>query len=77
MPQVEVFVPDQVDAEIEQLVEQGEFISRGEAVEELLTIALTTYSQDANEDEGDLEFADEMQNPGDRLEGSGDDDYAF
>jgi len=43
MPKVSVTVPDHIEMQMAQLVEQGEFTSREEAIEELLTSGLKAY----------------------------------
>jgi Arc/MetJ-type ribon-helix-helix transcriptional regulator len=43
MPPVEVDVPDHIEMQIAQLVERDEFVSREEAVEELLSSGLKAY----------------------------------
>lgn len=43
MPKVEVSLPDRVESEITRLVEQGEFVNRDQAVEELLTMGVSAY----------------------------------
>jgi Arc/MetJ-type ribon-helix-helix transcriptional regulator len=82
MAQIEVDIPTRLDTEIEQLVDEDEFLSRQEAIEDLLSTGLQSYSIDDEDDEGDLAFADEMTNPGERPMGheeedGGDDDYTF
>ena len=54
MPQVEVNIPDQIEMQIAQLVEQGEFVSQEEAVEQLLSAGIRAYktSGPAEEEEG-------------------------
>jgi Arc/MetJ-type ribon-helix-helix transcriptional regulator len=54
MPQVEVNIPDQIEMQIAQLVEQGEFVSREEAVEQLLSSGIRAYktSGPSEEEEG-------------------------
>lgn len=75
MARIEVDIPTRLDTQIGQLVEDGEFLNRQDAVEELLTTGLQTYQTDVDlEEEGDLDFADEMINPGDRPMGPGEDD---
>jgi Arc/MetJ-type ribon-helix-helix transcriptional regulator len=39
-------LPDDVDIEIRQLVEEGEFINRDQAVEELLSLGVSAYTTD-------------------------------
>lgn len=85
MGEIEVDIPTRLDTEIDQLVDGDEFLSRQEAIEELLSKGLQSYSAtDAEEEEGDLAFADEMTNPGEKPmgpegdEGNGrNDDYSF
>lgn len=43
MPTVEVNIPDQIEMQIAQLVEQGEFVSREEAIEQLLSSGIRAY----------------------------------
>ena len=43
MPKVEVSLPDRVETEIDRLVEQGEFVNRDQAVEELLSMGVSAY----------------------------------
>lgn len=48
MPRVEVTLPDRIDAQIENLVnQQDEFVSRDEAAEELLEMGLRAYEPEA------------------------------
>lgn len=83
MTRIEASISTRLDTDIDQLVEQGEFLNRQEAVSELLSVGLQTYQIDsADEEEGELEFADEMMNPGDRPMGpededEGGDEYTF
>ncbi|MFB6195286.1 MAG: CopG family transcriptional regulator [Haloplanus sp.] len=44
MPTAEVSLPDDIDIEIRQLVEEGEFINRDQAVEELLSLGVSAYT---------------------------------
>jgi Arc/MetJ-type ribon-helix-helix transcriptional regulator len=82
MAEIEVDIPTRLDTEIDQLVDEGEFLSRQEAVEDLLSTGLQSYSVESDEEEGDLSFAEEMTNPGEKPMGhdeddAGEDDYAF
>ena len=43
MVTVEINVPEHLDMQIAQLVDQGDFINREEAVEELLSTGLKAY----------------------------------
>jgi len=83
MAEIEVDISTQLDMQLEQMVEEGEFLTREEAIEELLSAGLRTYQTDTGEEEGDLDFADEMRNPGDEPMGpaadedEGGDEYTF
>ena len=46
MSDTKVNLPDRIDSEIDRFVQQGEFINRDEAVEELLTLGLTAFDTD-------------------------------
>jgi Arc/MetJ-type ribon-helix-helix transcriptional regulator len=50
MPTVEVTLPKELDAQLDYLVEDGEFVSRDEAVADLISMALTTYEEDSAPD---------------------------
>lgn len=43
MPEVELNLPDRVNSEIDRLVEQGEFLNREQAIEELLSMGMSAY----------------------------------
>ena len=43
MPKVEITIPEHLEMQIAQLVEQGEFVNREEAIEELLSTGLKAY----------------------------------
>ena len=43
MPKLKVSLSDQVRSELQRLVDQGEFINREQAVEQLLTMGLSAY----------------------------------
>ena len=51
MPKVEITIPEHLEMQITQLVEQGEFMSREEAVEELLSTGLKAYGMMGHDDE--------------------------
>ena len=40
MPNVEITVPEHLEMQIAQLIEQGEFVNREEAIQELLSTGL-------------------------------------
>lgn len=44
MSETTIDLPDRIDSEIERFIQQGEFINRDEAVEELLTLGLTAFN---------------------------------
>lgn len=74
MPKVEVTIPDDLEVELERIVEQGEFVNRNEAAEEILALGLNAYETEAGaEAEGDF-YGEEMQETADRPL---DDDYEF
>jgi Arc/MetJ-type ribon-helix-helix transcriptional regulator len=54
MPKVSVTVPDHIEMQMAQLVEQGEFSSREEAIEELLTSGLKAYKAGGPVEEDDF-----------------------
>lgn len=43
MPEIEVSLPDRIDSEISRIAEEGEFVSREQAIEELLSTGLSAY----------------------------------
>ena len=71
MPQVEITIPEHLEMQIAQLVEQGEFLNREEAIEDLLSTGLKAYKTSGP--------MDEDEEPG--LEDNGmmghDDEYVF
>lgn len=77
MAKIEVSLSNQLDMRIDQLVEDGEFLNRQEAISELLENGLRTYQTTFDEgEEGDLAFAEEMRNPGDE-DIDADEDYGI
>lgn len=80
MPKVEVTLPDQINGDIDRLVEQGEFVNREQAVEELLSRGVSAYStvEESTEEQGEDLFTqavDDQQDPA--MRDDGDDDYSF
>ncbi|MBB6646199.1 ribbon-helix-helix domain-containing protein [Halobellus ruber] len=69
MPKVNISVPEHLEMQIAQLVDQGEFVNREEAIEELLSTGLRAFKTSGPIDEDD------------RLEDDGmmghDDEYVF
>lgn len=56
MPRVEVNLPDQINDQIDRLVEQGDFLNRDQAIEELLSMGVSTY--DTTDDTSEIEGED-------------------
>ncbi|ACV13037.1 surface glycoprotein precursor [Halorhabdus utahensis DSM 12940] len=71
MPEVEITIPDHLEMQIAQLVEEGEFLNREEAIEDLLSTGLKAYKTSGP--------IDDEEDPG--LEEDGmmghDDEYVF
>lgn len=59
MPKVEINIPDHIEMQIAQLVEQGEFLSREEAVEDLLSAGIKAYKTSGPMDDDDTSLEDE------------------
>lgn len=61
MAKVEITVPEHLDMQVAQLVEQGEFLNREEAIEELLSTGLKAYktSGPISDDQTDTGFEEE------------------
>ncbi|WP_435096300.1 DUF7120 family protein [Halarchaeum sp. P4] len=57
MPKVEINIPDHIEMQIAQLVEQGEFLTREDAIEDLLSAGIKAYktSGPMEDDEPGLE----------------------
>jgi hypothetical protein len=51
MPTVEVNIPDHIEMKIAQLVEQGEFVSQEEAIEQLLSTGIKAFKTSGPMDE--------------------------
>jgi Arc/MetJ-type ribon-helix-helix transcriptional regulator len=77
MPEVEVTLPDRIESEIERLVDQGEFLNRERAVEELLSMGMGAY-ETADDTTGEVDEEmftgtfEEQQDPAMRDEGADD-----
>ena len=81
MPKTEVDLPDRIDSDITRLVEQGEFLNREQAYEELLKMGISAYgpAEEAGEDPGGELFdqrVNEQQDPAARPD-EPEDDYGF
>lgn len=66
MPKVEVDIPDHIEVDIDRMVQEGEFLTRQDAVEELLSAGISAYTASLGSDGDDDEFGigDEVRNPG-------------
>jgi len=71
MPQVEITIPEHLEMQIAQLVEAGEFLSREEAIEDLLSTGLKAYKTS-----GPMDDEDEPGLEDDGMMGH-DDEYVF
>lgn len=58
MPKVEISVPEHLEMQITRLVEQGEFLDREEALEDLLAAGVRAYKTSGPMDE-DETFEDD------------------
>ena len=43
MPKIEITIPEHLEMQIAQLIEQGEFVNREEAMEDLLAAGIRAY----------------------------------
>ncbi len=60
MPKVEITIPEHLEMQITQLVEQGEFLNREEAIEDLLSTGLKAYKTSGPmDDEEEPGFGDD------------------
>jgi len=81
MPTIEVSLPDKIESDIQSLVEQGEYLNREQAIEDLLSRGISAYnttteSSDDGFEETFTEGFDEQQDPAMRDEQT-DDGYQF
>jgi Arc/MetJ-type ribon-helix-helix transcriptional regulator len=74
VPRIEVTLPDQIDDEIARFIEQGEFVNRDEAVEQLLNAGLNAYDVHDDEEPGEVGGYGMADDP---LGSTEDDDPAF
>ena len=68
MPTLEIDLPDRIDADIDHLVEQGDFVNQDQAVEELLSLGISAYdpAETTTEEPGEDLFTqrvDDQQDP--------------
>ena len=79
MSEVEVSLPDRIDSEIARLVEQGEFLNREQAIEELLSMGVSAYAPAETSDDPDedlfTQMTDDQQDPAAR--GDDGDEYTL
>ncbi|MCX2818325.1 MAG: metal-responsive CopG/Arc/MetJ family transcriptional regulator [Methanobacteriota archaeon] len=70
MGEIEIDLPERLEMQIAQLIEEEEYIDRQEAVEDLISIGIRTLRTSGRRDEEEEfdEFEDTM---------GGDDEYAF
>ncbi|WP_435157867.1 ribbon-helix-helix domain-containing protein [Haladaptatus sp. DFWS20] len=71
MVSLEVALPDRIESDIDRLVEQGDFLNREQAIEELLSLGLSAQETgDESEEELDEDLftqaVDEQQDPADQ-----------
>jgi hypothetical protein len=71
MPKVEITIPEHLEMQIAQLVEQGEFLNREEAIEDLLATGLKAYKTS-----GPMDDEEEPGYEDDGMMGH-DDEYVF
>lgn len=70
MPKVEITIPEHLEMQIAQLVDQGEFVNREEAIDELLATGLKAYKTSGPMDDTEPGFE------GDDMMGH-EDEYVF
>jgi Arc/MetJ-type ribon-helix-helix transcriptional regulator len=79
MSKVEVDLPRRISDEVQRLVDQGEFLNREQAIEELLTRGVSVYNTDTTTDEPEedvfTQATNDQQDPAAR-EDTGD-EYTF
>jgi Arc/MetJ-type ribon-helix-helix transcriptional regulator len=73
MATFEVALPDRIESDIDRLVEQGDFLNREQAIEELLTLGLSAQETgDESETKLDEDLftqaVDEQQDPADQYD---------
>ncbi|RBI64314.1 ribbon-helix-helix domain-containing protein [Halomicrococcus sp. NG-SE-24] len=78
MSKIEVTLPDRINDDIDRLVDQGEFVNREQAVEELLSMGVSTYNvteETTTEDEELFTQTVDDQDPA--MQDEPNDDYGF
>lgn len=59
MPKVEINIPEHLEMQIAQMVEQGEFLNREEAIEDLLSTGMKAYKTSGPMDDTEPGFEDD------------------
>jgi Arc/MetJ-type ribon-helix-helix transcriptional regulator len=59
MPKVEITVPEHLEMQIAQMVDQGEFVNREEAIEELLSAGIKAYKTSGGQMDDDAGLEDD------------------
>lgn len=59
MPKVEITVPEHLEMQIAQMVDQGEFATREEAIEDLLSAGLKAYKTGGSQMDDDPALEDD------------------
>jgi Arc/MetJ-type ribon-helix-helix transcriptional regulator len=80
MSKLETDLPERITGEIDRLVEQGEFLNREQAVEELLSMGVSAYTTtESTTEEEDVNLftqaVEEQQDPA--MEDDTGDEYTF
>jgi Arc/MetJ-type ribon-helix-helix transcriptional regulator len=55
MSKIKLSLPDQIDSDIQRLVEQGEFLNRDQAVEDLLKRGISAYNTTTEDSESPVD----------------------
>lgn len=81
MAEIELNLPDRIDGEIDRLVDQGEFLNREQAIEELLSLGMSSYDTSEEptrelDEELFSQTVEEQQDPAMQDDQPGD-DYSF
>jgi Arc/MetJ-type ribon-helix-helix transcriptional regulator len=59
MPKIEITIPEHLEMQIAQLVEQSEFLNREEAVEDLIAAGIRAYKTGGAVDDEEPELEDD------------------
>ena len=78
MSKIEVTLPDRINDDIDRLVDQGEFVNREQAVEELLSMGVSTYNvtEETTTEEEEL-FTQTVDDQDPAMQDEPNDDYGF